>query len=102
MGTMVVLVEGDVNRVLLDPRAIAELARLGITNATLVRDGRMVGIVLEGWAFEPAETAHAARAAVAGDAADARTLLPLGELALSAAPVPVAAPAESGRRTDPC
>jgi hypothetical protein len=84
VGTMVVLVETQGKDPSLDSRAIAELAKLGITNLALVRDKRTIGIVLEGWAFEPAASADAALAIVAADAASARALLPLGEMALSA------------------
>lgn len=97
MGTMVVLVEADESQVLVDSRAITELAKLGITKVTFVRDGRLIGIVLEGWAFVPSETAEAARAAVAGESAGARTLLPLGDLALASIAASIASPAESGK-----
>ena len=83
MATMVVLVEAEASGVSLDSRAISELARLGITNVSLVCDGDTIAVVLEGWAFVPAEVAEAARSAVAGKAAKARTLLPLGEMALA-------------------
>lgn len=82
---MVVLVETPAEDVSLDPLAIGRLAKLGITNLALVRDQRTVGIVLEGWAFEPAASADAALASVAVDTANARVLLPLGEMAVSAA-----------------
>lgn len=82
---MVVLVETNAEDVSLDSHAIGALAKLGITNLALVRDKGTVGIVLEGWAFEPAVSADAALATVAADAGNARALLPLGEMALSAA-----------------
>jgi hypothetical protein len=48
------------------------LARLGITTVTVVRDGATVGAVLEGWAFNP-EDAGAAAAILAGNR-EVRTL----------------------------
>lgn len=84
MATMVVLVETESPNVSLDAEALTELARLGVTNLALVRDERAVGIVLEGWAFEPAGSSGAAIAALAGHDGDARALYPLGQVAVSA------------------
>jgi hypothetical protein len=42
------------------------LARLGITAVTVVRDGATVGAVVEGWAFNPRD-AGAAAAILAGN-----------------------------------
>jgi hypothetical protein len=83
---LVVLLEGNGCEPALSQRALAELARLGITSVSLLRDERVVGLVLEGWAFDPARSADAARAAVAGAETGARTLHPLVQMAVSAAP----------------
>lgn len=83
MGTMVVLVESDTQDLSLDSRALAELAALGVTTLALVRDDRAVGVVLEGWAFAPPDSAAAAVAIVAAGQRSARALLPVGEMALS-------------------
>jgi hypothetical protein len=61
---------------------VLELAKLGVTNVALVRDEQTVGIVLEGWLFDPARSAAAAAAAV-GAGSPARTLHPLLQLAVS-------------------
>ena len=58
-----------------------ELARLGVTNVALLRDEQTVGIVLEGWSFDPAQSERAAIDAVG--AAGARTLHPILQLAVS-------------------
>ena len=68
----------------LRPEALEKLARLGVTTVALVRDGSTAGLVLEGWAFDPASAAEAACAA-AGVCAGVRTLRPLAELAVSPA-----------------
>lgn len=81
---MVVLVERDVPDVSLDPETISELAGLGVTNLALVRDDRTVGIVLEGWAFDPPASTGAALAILAPNGGEARALQPLGEMAVSA------------------
>ena len=63
---------------------VSELARLGVTNVSLVRDEQTVGIVLEGWMFDPARSAEAAAEAV-GAASGTRTLHPVMHLAVSSA-----------------
>jgi len=63
---------------------VSELARLGVTNVSLVRDEQTVGIVLEGWMFDPTCSAEAAITAV-GAAAGTRTLHPVMHLAVSSA-----------------
>jgi hypothetical protein len=63
------------------PEQVSELARLGVTNLALVRDDRIVGIVLEGWLFDPAGSAEAAALAVG---AGGRTLHPVLHMAVSA------------------
>ena len=83
MATMLVLFETAAPDVTVDPAAIDALAAIGVTHLTLVRDGRSVGVVLEGWAMEPATCTDAALAALAGHNGSARVLAPVGELAFS-------------------
>jgi hypothetical protein len=83
---LVVLLEGNGREPALSQLALGELARLGITSVSLLRDDGMVGLVLEGWAFDPARSAEAARAAIAGAENGGRTLHPLVHMAVSAAP----------------
>jgi hypothetical protein len=68
----------------LRPAALEQLARLGVTNVALLRDGSTAGPVLEGWAF-PVEAAPQAACAVVGACDDIRTLHPLAQMAVSAA-----------------
>lgn len=63
---------------------IAELTRLGVTSVDVLRDRQVVGVVLEGWLFDPAVSAHAAARAVGATTA-VRTLCPLLHMAVSAA-----------------
>lgn len=72
----------------LQPAAVSELARLGVTSVVLVADERTVGLVLEGWAFDPSRSAEAAIAAVAGGGSPVRTLHPMAEMAVSTVPTP--------------
>jgi hypothetical protein len=80
---MVVLLGSTDGEVCLRPNHIYELARLGVTNVALLRDEQAVGIVLEGWSFDPARSARAAAEAVG--AGRARTLHPVLEMAVSSA-----------------
>jgi len=79
---MVVLLEERAGEFCLRPELISELARLGITNLGLVRDQQTVGIVLEGWSFDPASSAETATAVVA---AGGRMLHPVMHMAVATA-----------------
>jgi hypothetical protein len=79
---MVVLVDaadGDVN---LGDAVISELAKLGVTNVSLLRDRATVGIVLEGWLFDPARSADAAAAAI-GAGSGLKSLHPVMHMAVA-------------------
>lgn len=60
----------------------SRLAGLGVTHVALLRDGDTVGIVLEGWAFDPVASAREI-AALVGDEAHCRVLLPALDVAVS-------------------
>lgn len=70
----------------LQPASLEALARLGVTSISLLRDQRTAGLVLEGWAFDLARASEAVRAAV-GARHGVRTLEPLMQMAVSAAPI---------------
>ena len=63
----------------LEPAALEELARLGVTSVALLRDSSGAGVVLEGWAFNPRD-AHRAVHAVARTSDGVRTLQPLVQM----------------------
>ena len=84
MGLVVLLLPSAPEGLTLGPQAMVTLAGLGVTSAALVRDAETVGLVLEGWAFDEAG-AKLAAAAVAGPSASHRTLLPLAQMAVTAA-----------------
>jgi hypothetical protein len=79
--------------VLLDVRAdfsvrqqlVEDLARLGVTSVAVVRDSETVGVVLEGWFFDPARSACAAASAIGGTGRQ-RVLHPVLQMAVSTAP----------------
>lgn len=60
---MAMLIGGtDVGQPVVGPVAAAHLADLGITRVSLLGDQSGVGVVLEGWAFDPGRTDEAIRA----------------------------------------
>lgn len=60
----------------------AALAKLGVTGVALLRDDERIGVVLEGWAFDPARNGQAATAALAAVPPFAR-LLPVADMGVS-------------------
>jgi hypothetical protein len=62
---------------------LSQLTRLGVTSVDVFRDRQVVGVVLEGWLFDPARSARAAAVAIGATEA-ARTLHPLVHMAVSA------------------
>jgi hypothetical protein len=68
----------------LEAGALTALAALGITSVSVLCDEQAAGLVLEGWAFDPARADEAVRAAV-GARDGVRKLEPLFQLAVSAA-----------------
>ena len=64
----------------------SQLAALGVTNLALLRDDESVGVVLDGWAFDPVRSARAA-AAVLGAEPQSRILLPVLEVGVTSATV---------------
>lgn len=82
--TIVLLVEPLEDGLCLRHEVVSELARLGITNVTLLCDEQTMGVILEGWLFDPIRSAAVAAKAI-GTATPTRTLHPLMQLALPAA-----------------
>jgi hypothetical protein len=66
----------------LGPAAVDDLARLGVTSVAVLRDTSLVGLVLDGWAFDPRDAPRAA-AAVTGPRNGLRFLQPLVQMAVS-------------------
>jgi hypothetical protein len=71
---IVVLLEASDGEFCVRPEQISQLARLGVSNLALVRDRETVGIVLEGWLFDPARSGAAA---LNGLASSGRVLHPV-------------------------
>ena len=86
MAMVVVLFPAAHAEPMLEPAALEELGKLGVTNITLVRDSSVAGLVLEGWAFA-SDDAHRAVRAVGGAIEGVRTLQPLVQMGVSPAAV---------------
>jgi hypothetical protein len=70
----------------LGPHACRALARLGVRRVAVMEDGATVGVLLEGWAFDPASTARAIDA-LDTLGAQPRVLLPVLDMSVSATEV---------------
>jgi len=65
------------------PEAAERLARLGITRVSLLSDPTGIGVVLEGWAFNPAAVDGAVQAMFADGGAGVRVLREIERVAVS-------------------
>ena len=63
------------------PQAAEQLAELGITRVSLLADRSGVGVLLEGWAFDPARVPEAV-GVMFPDGAEVRTLHAVGQVAV--------------------
>ncbi|HUQ43027.1 MAG TPA: hypothetical protein VM451_01260 [Candidatus Limnocylindria bacterium] len=76
----------DIGQPVVGPVAVGRLAALGITRISLLGDQISFGVVLEGWAFDPARIDEAVRA-VFPDRSDAvRVFREIEHVAVSLAP----------------
>jgi hypothetical protein len=84
VAMMVVLLDEANGELCLRRALVDRLAQLGITSVALAHDGRTVGIVLDGWLFDPSRSADAVAEAF-GAASEARMLHPVLHVAVSTA-----------------
>lgn len=84
VAMMVLLVGNAEGAFCLRQELVSQLAGLGVTNVALLRDERTVGIVLEGWLFDPRRSADAAAEAVGATRA-AQALHPVMHMAVATA-----------------
>lgn len=80
MAMLVLLLDTRSSVTSIDPATATRLAELGVTNIALLRNDTTVGVVLDGWAFDPARSGTEA-ASIFGDAA--RTLHPVLQTVLT-------------------
>ena len=68
------------------PGAAGRLARLGISRVSLLRESSGHGVVLEGWAFDPARIDEAVRTLFPDGDAGVRVFREVEDVAVSLAP----------------
>jgi len=79
---VVLLVPNGDDGLSLGPEALQQLAGLGVTDLAVLRDEQIVGLVLQGWAFDPERSAATLQTLVTTPE-DMRTLLPLSQASVS-------------------
>lgn len=82
MAILVVMLPAGANA-RLHPDVVMDLARLGVTSLAVVRDDRSIGVVVEGWGFDPIGSAEDVLSAICGRSRRARTLRPVMEMTLT-------------------
>lgn len=88
MAILVVLLPASETEPVVQPAAARELARIGVTSVDVVRDERSVALVVEGWSFDPRNSADAVISAFGGRRGRARALHSVMHLAVSQTPAP--------------
>ena len=84
---MAMLIGGrDIGQPVVGPVAVGRLAALGITRISLLQDRSGIGVVLEGWAFDPTRIDEAVQAVFPGGSAGVRILHEVELVALAPAP----------------
>lgn len=84
MPMVVFLVPSPAHELSLGPETLRQLSALGVTDLAFLRDEQTVGLVLQGWAFDPRQSAAALHTLIAATD-DTRTLLPLSQSSVSPA-----------------
>lgn len=86
MVLLVLLIPADSADVSLGTSNLETLGGLGVTSVSLARDDRTAAVILEGWALDPADEG-AMRAALGASTSEVRALRPIGQIAVSTAPI---------------
>lgn len=86
MGVLVLLVANDESAAEVGPAVVQQLAQLGVTDLSVLRDEHTTAVSLAGWAFDPTRSAEAAARAVAADEGTVQVLRPVLESAIHRLP----------------
>src|SRR5215211_4542843 len=73
----------DTTEPVIGPEAAERIARLGVTRVSLFADPSGIGVVLEGWAFDPADIDVAVRAMFPDGGVGVRILREIEHVAVS-------------------
>jgi hypothetical protein len=79
MGVLVLLVANNDPAAEFGPAVAAQLAALGVTSLSVLRDTQTTAVAMQGWAFDPARSADAAAQALAPGGTAVRVLRPVFE-----------------------
>ena len=85
MGVAMVVAESNTTEPVVGPEAAERLAQLGVTRIAVLADTSGIGVVLEGWAFSPADVEEAVGAMFPDGVAGVRILREIANVAVSAA-----------------
>jgi hypothetical protein len=83
MSMVTLVAEIQAGEPVLGPSVAEQLASLGITRITLLRDVSSTAVVLEGWAFDPARSDVALRALFPAGGAAPRTFHEVEQVGVS-------------------
>ena len=87
MGMALLMGTRDVGQPVVGPDAVGHLSALGITRVSLLGDPSGFGVVLEGWAFDPARVDEAVRAVFPDRSDGVRLFHEIEQVALSPAAI---------------
>jgi hypothetical protein len=85
---MVILLPASDQEPTFQPAVLGDLLRMGISSVRLVGDGRILGVVVEGWGFDPRRSAGAVLGTLGNDEPRGRILHQIAEVAVAPAPLP--------------
>lgn len=85
MAVVMLVAGSDSAEPVMGPEAAERLARVGITRVALLSDSSGVGVVLEGWAFNPADIGEAVGAMFPNGGSDVRVLREVEHVAVAPA-----------------
>lgn len=86
MGVLVLLVANEDPSAEMRPAVVEQLAKLGVTDLSVLRDEQTTAISLAGWAFDPSRSAEAAARAVTTEGGTVQVLRPVLESAIHRLP----------------
>jgi hypothetical protein len=89
MAMVLLVAQPSAGQPVLGPEAAQRLAELGISRIALLADDAGIGVVLEGWAFDPARVEEAVQTVFPGGGVGVRILHDIEHVAV--------APAATGR-----
>lgn len=88
MAAVLILVSSGHGDLALGPDTLSDLAEIGVTSISLARDDDTLGIVLEGWAFDPERHGSKAADLLIAERSELRLLHVITQMAVTFGPDP--------------